>query len=429
VLRRPGRPLDAAARAFFEPRFGQDFSRVRVHTDALAAESARALDALAYVVGRHVVFGAGQYAPRGGTGQRLLAHELAHVVQQQFRDTAPGAPLTVGPAGGPQEQEAERAADRLVTGGGLAGGLTVAPLSAQRVCGPAAIGSRTACTGLSGPVTGERFLFKFNCDDLSRGEEARLRAFAATVSGGDLLSVHGFASIEGDRTYNANLSCARAQRAALVLESAGVPNRQLSGLFMHGATAGVKVEQRSVIIDKNAPPPPAPSPPACKAAPNPDHFGRADNPTTDGEAAVVLKNPVDAFTADSVRDEATLAAGRSGLPGAFLGPRDSFRHCFASCRLTQEIGASQAEKFGTAHENSNPSTVPFDNEQDLHDNFMGRSFGAPGANCRDACLTALRAGQLRTVRGPDANASARREGLPAGPVTTPCLGASDQPWP
>ncbi len=82
VLRAPGQPLDAETRAFMEPRFGHDFSRVRVHTDARAAESARAVNALAYTVGRDVVFGAGQYAPGASAGRRLIAHELAHVVQQ-----------------------------------------------------------------------------------------------------------------------------------------------------------------------------------------------------------------------------------------------------------------------------------------------------------------------------------------------------------
>ncbi len=82
VLRSPGQPLDPATRAFMEPRFGHDFSRVRVHTDVKAAESARAVNALAYTVGREVVFGAGRYAPGTMAGQRLLAHELVHVVQQ-----------------------------------------------------------------------------------------------------------------------------------------------------------------------------------------------------------------------------------------------------------------------------------------------------------------------------------------------------------
>lgn len=79
---RGGQPLDTPTRAFMEPRFGHDFSQVRVHTDERAAESARAMNSLAYTVGRDVVFGQGQYAPTTTIGQRLLAHELTHVVQQ-----------------------------------------------------------------------------------------------------------------------------------------------------------------------------------------------------------------------------------------------------------------------------------------------------------------------------------------------------------
>src|SRR2546423_4409952 len=81
VLRSPGQPLYPATRAFMEPRFGHDFSRVRVHTDSSATESARAVNALAYTVGHNIVFGAGLYAPNTTTGRRLLAHELAHVAQ------------------------------------------------------------------------------------------------------------------------------------------------------------------------------------------------------------------------------------------------------------------------------------------------------------------------------------------------------------
>ena len=79
----PGEPLDAGTLAFMGPRFNRNFSQVRVHTDSLAAESARSVNALAYTVGRDVVFGAGQYAPTTPSGQRLLAHELTHVVQQR----------------------------------------------------------------------------------------------------------------------------------------------------------------------------------------------------------------------------------------------------------------------------------------------------------------------------------------------------------
>jgi hypothetical protein len=81
-LKGDGQPLPGSVRTFFEPRFGYDFSLVRVHTDAQAAESARTLSARALTVGHDVVFGAGQYAPETTAGQRLLAHELTHVVQQ-----------------------------------------------------------------------------------------------------------------------------------------------------------------------------------------------------------------------------------------------------------------------------------------------------------------------------------------------------------
>ena len=84
-----GEPLTKAARDFFEPRFGRDFSEVRVHTDAGAATSAQDLNALAYTIDRNVVFGAGNYAPDSDDGKRLLAHELAHVVQQVGRSQKP----------------------------------------------------------------------------------------------------------------------------------------------------------------------------------------------------------------------------------------------------------------------------------------------------------------------------------------------------
>jgi hypothetical protein len=81
VLRSPGQPLDAATRAFMEPRLGQDFGHVRVHTDTKAAESAAAINARAFAANHHVVLGAGEYAPQTGSGRRLLSHELTHVAQ------------------------------------------------------------------------------------------------------------------------------------------------------------------------------------------------------------------------------------------------------------------------------------------------------------------------------------------------------------
>jgi len=94
VLRGPGQPLDAGLRDHFEPRFGRDFSSVRIHQGAAAADSARSVGALAYTVGADIVFGAGSYAPAADSGRRLIAHELAHTVQQGAGATLRRSPIT-----------------------------------------------------------------------------------------------------------------------------------------------------------------------------------------------------------------------------------------------------------------------------------------------------------------------------------------------
>lgn len=82
TLQTPGKPLDPGLRDFFEPRFGADFSAVRLHTDAAAAELATQVGAHAYAAGSDLVFASGAYAPETSSGRALIAHELAHVVQQ-----------------------------------------------------------------------------------------------------------------------------------------------------------------------------------------------------------------------------------------------------------------------------------------------------------------------------------------------------------
>ena len=90
VLRSPGQALDLGSRAFFEPRFGFDFSQVRVHADEKAARSARSIGAAAYTAGRSIVFGRDAFRPDQRTGRQLIAHELTHVVQQAGTDVAGG---------------------------------------------------------------------------------------------------------------------------------------------------------------------------------------------------------------------------------------------------------------------------------------------------------------------------------------------------
>jgi hypothetical protein len=117
VLRSPGQPLDPATRAFFEPRFGHDFSQVRVYTDARAAESARAVNARAYTLGENVVFGAGRFSSHFGEGRRLLAHELTHVVQNRRQgNPAPAFLKAISHQVDASEQEAASAVQRIMNG-------------------------------------------------------------------------------------------------------------------------------------------------------------------------------------------------------------------------------------------------------------------------------------------------------------------------
>ncbi|UVT17919.1 MAG: DUF4157 domain-containing protein [Nitrospira sp.] len=85
VLRSGGQPLDFTTRRFFEPRFGLDLNHVRIHTDSIAGQSARSINARAYTLGRNIVFGRGEYKPESESGKQLIAHELVHTVQQNPR--------------------------------------------------------------------------------------------------------------------------------------------------------------------------------------------------------------------------------------------------------------------------------------------------------------------------------------------------------
>jgi hypothetical protein len=112
-LNSPGRPLDTETRSVAEPRFGHDFAKVQVHAGSTAAESARSVNALAYTVGNHIVFGDGQYNPGTDRGRHLLVHELTHVAQQAgSRETTGGLQL----AGPREEREADVASLRVLSG-------------------------------------------------------------------------------------------------------------------------------------------------------------------------------------------------------------------------------------------------------------------------------------------------------------------------
>jgi hypothetical protein len=117
VGRGGGQPLDDVVRTNMEGRFGEDFSGVRVHTDGQASESARSVNAHAYTVGTDIVFAGGRYDPGSTTGQRTIAHELTHVIQQRsgpVDGTPTGGGIKLSHPADRFEQAAEQSAERIM---------------------------------------------------------------------------------------------------------------------------------------------------------------------------------------------------------------------------------------------------------------------------------------------------------------------------
>ncbi len=135
VVQTPGKALDAGTQRLMEDRFGRDFSRVRIHTDAGAAESAEAVHARAYTVGTDVAFADGQYAPDTDRGRELLAHELAHTVQQEpasgaLRRSATGRHLEASADAAARDAVAGRHVSTVLPTAGI--GLACAPADDER---------------------------------------------------------------------------------------------------------------------------------------------------------------------------------------------------------------------------------------------------------------------------------------------------------
>ncbi len=219
VLRSPGQPLDAETREFMEPRFEHDFSKVRVHTDEKAAESSSAVNAMAYTVGRDVVFGSGQYAPETGEGRKLMAHELTHVVQQAR-----------GGASGEPEQRANVAAASVM------GGETVSPAllggtSRSIQMKPDDQPSKSVeDKHTTDPNSWSRTLDKFAHNSLALTREhykaidvlaAEIAARIGLVAGAKAtIVITGHTDTSGDEKYNEGLGLKRADSAKVALQAA-----------------------------------------------------------------------------------------------------------------------------------------------------------------------------------------------------------------
>jgi outer membrane protein OmpA-like peptidoglycan-associated protein len=301
VLASPGLPLSPAARAFMEPRFGHDFSRVRVHTDARAAESARAVQAKAYTVGRRIVFGEGQY---GSTDEsrRLLAHELTHVVQQSSsgglaKDTstddeasasegqaalnATSLHRSVVSVGETEEPQVSEIGEKPQLGGrgsrrpdSFVPELLLPPAAVlPENCPPPKDMYCPAAVDSPGTVTNE-LTFPVDSATLNAKQRTEVAAVAASwhAAGGSVdVRVDGYASAEGRCEYNWSLSCRRAQAVAAELASPsdGSPGVAASNLelFAHGesAEAGLALapNRQATISIPTAPPPPGTTPSSC----------------------------------------------------------------------------------------------------------------------------------------------------------------------
>ncbi len=275
VLQSPGQPLDTATRAFMESRFHQDFSGVRIHADVTAAASAVAVNAHAYTVGSHIVFGAGQFVPATKAGKNLLAHELTHVLQQAHGVTRSAS--GIGPANDEHERQADAVAQAVAGTQSKPAAQTVRPLipgthqTVPASDGPPAPRRRlqrknrtddlfadsfedggiaeAAATETAEPTancpkvptkrgddiptpmcptathTGTTELLRFNfcldSDELTNPEQLNvITATLRRLHRGTRYLIHGYASPEGRKDYNFRLACHRALKIAEAFRAA-----------------------------------------------------------------------------------------------------------------------------------------------------------------------------------------------------------------
>jgi len=190
----PGQSLETTTRAFMESRFRHDFSHVRVHTDASAAEWARAINARAYAYGRDIYFGAGQFRPGTASGNRLIAHELSHVVQQRGGETTKRQAIPIGNRQDACETRADAVADAVVGGWAVPDAGTAA-MSIHRAVNTNGGSFDTttydaidAPTGAVGDVLGCHIVLEFRANDAVRSTKIGLiqsvKAMKSSVAGG-----------------------------------------------------------------------------------------------------------------------------------------------------------------------------------------------------------------------------------------------------
>jgi outer membrane protein OmpA-like peptidoglycan-associated protein len=231
VVSSPGAPLSTDARAYFEPRFGFDFSRVRVHEDSTAAAAARTMDAAAYTVGQHIAFDSGRFEMHSRRGRRLIAHELAHTVQQS------GAPQTgelrIGSPTDASENEADRASSSVLSDGRVAIH-SHSPLGVQRQPNQASLPELDPAENASplvaaaiGSMTLDRF--ETGKSDIPTMHKAELSRTVKTIASllrqypGSTIRIVGHTDAIGKDADNQILGQSRADSVEKALVALGIP--------------------------------------------------------------------------------------------------------------------------------------------------------------------------------------------------------------
>jgi outer membrane protein OmpA-like peptidoglycan-associated protein len=261
-------------RADLEGRFGHDFGRVRLHADDRAARSARAVNALAYTVGYDVVLGGGLGRLDGGPGRTVLMHELAHVVQHARAPEDGATGLVLGDTWDPAESDADAAAQAAESATtavaspagqdaeapGAACAMTSSPMAVTSPCSASRLRRQSAATVAGPPAAAPpeysacRVLFQrasiATVDDAARDAcvESARQYFAA--GGSRTITLHGFASEEGDPAFNTDLALRRAQYVRELLTRARVPDGAII-VVGHGADRtypGLEANRRVEVV-------------------------------------------------------------------------------------------------------------------------------------------------------------------------------------
>lgn len=285
ALAGPGHAMDSGTRAFFEPRFGRDLSHVRLHTNAEAARSARDVGALAYAVGSQIAFGEGRYAPGSPEGKRLIAHELAHVLQDGQgaalrRQPPPGGAAPPDPAATATPAPADPTATPAAAPDPTATPAAPDPPMSRAEEIQLSKSSPGAFTGEADPLTLSLFNFAIDVATPKTEHTAVLKELGTLLGTRATAVVQvrsiGFADSTGSEIHNLALSQQRADAVKALLQPQisqrvtitgyGESNPVASNDTVSGRSRNRRVDLRFAAV---GPPPPQPVPPQPQPQPVP----------------------------------------------------------------------------------------------------------------------------------------------------------------